>query len=55
MGTQISESVGNAYENVLQNYSSTSAEEKDKQAALLFSDGYAVKIYAGRIYGHKLL
>ena len=28
---------------------------KDKQAALLFSDGYAVKIYAGRIYGHKLL
>ena len=36
MGTQISESVGNAYENVLQNYSSTSAEEKTSKLRYYF-------------------
>lgn len=36
MGTQISESVGNAYENVLQNYSSTSAEEKASKLRYYF-------------------
>ena len=51
MGTQISESVGNAYENVLQNYSSTSAEEKTSKLRYYFlTDMQSKYMLAGSWY-----